>query len=183
MDPLSAGSFTADPVDKLSPFGAIPMTKHHHPSHTPMSNTLIHHPPLPLPCSGCPELRVRLQDTTGAAAAPQLFTSHLLSLLPTPKGFSWQRNSSGEKFTKHLWSLWVLFCTPALHPPDIPSLVSASRRAHQAGKTGNAPLNTSEGRGSPFQALVPPVPQEQPTPRAQHAQSHSVSQHQEPQLS
>lgn len=42
-------SFTADPVDKLSPYGAIPMTKHHHPSHTPMSNSTIHCPPLPWP--------------------------------------------------------------------------------------------------------------------------------------
>lgn len=42
-------SFTADPVDKLSPYGAISMTKHHHPSHTPMSNSTIHRPPLPWP--------------------------------------------------------------------------------------------------------------------------------------
>lgn len=74
--------FAAAHVDKLSPHGALSMVK----------DTIVHLPPLRTQPSWS-ELQAPgwqlscLQDTAGAAAAPQPFASRPLLLPPTPKAF------------------------------------------------------------------------------------------------
>lgn len=143
-DPLSARSFTGDPADELPPYGAIPVTKHHHPSPALPRLALLR-----LPKALClPAGHLWSCSSSLAFHIPPPFpTSHSQRLFLAETALR-------ENSPQICGPYGCRFCSPALRPAHLPSLVTASRRAHQVGKAGNAPLNTSEVWGRRFQALV-----------------------------
>lgn len=134
---------------QLPHFAMAPLN--HHPSHTPMSGTPSI--ALPLPRALClPAGHLRSCSSSPVFHLPPFPPSHSQRLFLA--------KSSKEKSPEIGVPMGV-----ALSPsftPDIPSLVTASTRARQVGKAGNAPLNSSEVWGSQFQALVPPAGMEHP---------------------